>query len=123
LKMQDNGTLSIDSGTLNDVLANHFSDLTAFLQGPDGFGKSLASTVQMLNSPTISPISLDLQTINQTNQYLTNEIRDFEDRLAGEQKTLLARYSAINASLQALPSLQNQLSSVLDSLGPLNSSK
>ena len=123
IKMDDDGTLSIDSGTLNDVLTNHFADLTGFLQGTGSFGDTLGSAVRMLNSPTIGPISLDLQTTRQTSQYLKSEIQDFEDRLASEEKTLLARYSQINASLQALPSLQSQLSMVLDSLSPLNSNK
>ena len=110
IEMADDGTLSIDSTTMNDVLANHFSALTSFFQGDNSFGTNLSSTALMLDSPTGSPISLDLQTLRQTNQDLTNEISDFEARLASQQQTLLLQYSQINAALQELPSLQGQIS-------------
>ncbi|ABF41937.1 flagellar hook-associated 2-like protein [Candidatus Koribacter versatilis Ellin345] len=123
IDMEDDGTLSVDSTTLNDALANHFSNLTSFFQGENSFGTTLSSAAQMLESPTVGPISLDLQTLRQTNQDLTNEISDFETRLASQQQTLLLQYSQINAALQELPSLQNQISQMLDSTSISSTSK
>jgi flagellar hook-associated protein 2 len=122
ISMGDDGTLSIDSSSLNTALTSNFTDLSNFFLGSGGFGETLGTAMTALNSPSTGALALDLQSMNQTNEDLTNEINDFEARLATRQQSLLDQYSQVNAELQSLPSLQSQISDALDSLGSGSSS-
>lgn len=118
IQMQDDGTLTIDSNTLNTALTSNFVDLANFFQGTGSFGQMLGTTMTSLNDPINGAVALDLNSVHQTNQDLTNQINDFENRLLAQQQTLINQYSQINAELQSLPSLQNQVSTELNSLDP-----
>ena len=118
INMQDDGTLSIDSSALNTALTSNFSDLANFFQGAGSFGETLGTAMMSLNDPTNGPIALDLKSVQQTNQDLTNSINAFEAQLTAQQQVLTDQYSQINAELQSLPSLQNQVSAELNSLNP-----
>lgn len=118
IQMQDDGTLAIDSNTLNTALTSNFADLANFFQGIGSFGAMLGTTMTSLNSPINGAVALDLKSVHQTIQDLTNQISDFENRLLAQQQTLINQYSRINAELQSLPSLQNQISTELNSLDP-----
>ena len=124
VSMSDDGTLALDSSKLNTALTSNFSDLVNFLQsGPGSFGEALSKTMMSLNNPANGPLALDVNSIQQTNRDLTNQINDFEANLTAQERVLTQRYSQINAQLQQLPLLQNQVSQALGSLDPyLNSS-
>ncbi len=123
ISMNDDGTLAIDSSSLNTALTSNFSDLANFFQsGTGSFGEALSTTMTSLNNPIDGPLALDLSSIQQTNQDLTNNINDFEANLAVQEQQLTTQYSQINAELQQLPMLQSQLSQELGSLDPYLSS-
>jgi flagellar hook-associated protein 2 len=122
IEMQNDGSLTIDSSALNSALTSNFPDLTNFFQGAGSFGETLGATMTTLNSPSNGALALDLKSMQQTNQDLTNHINDFENRLLAQQQLLIVQYSQINAQLQSLPGLQNQLSAELDSLSGFYSS-
>ena len=75
-----------------------------------------------LNNPANGPLALDLKSIQQTNQDLTNQINDFEANLTAQEQVLTQQYSEINAQLQQLPMLQSQVSQELGGLDPYLSS-
>lgn len=116
IEMQDDGTLSLNTSTLNNTLTNNFASLANFFQGSESFGEALGTSMTALNDPITGSIALDLNGLKTTNQDLTNHINDFEARLTAQQQTLITQYSQINAQLQSLPSLQSQLTAELDSL-------
>jgi flagellar hook-associated protein 2 len=121
--MQDDGTLSVDSSTLNSALTNNFANLQSFFQGGTGsFGAAVSSAMTTLNDPADGAIALDLNDISQTNQDLTTQINNFEANLTAQQQVLTNQYSQVNAQLQELPLLQSQVSSELGSLDPYSSS-
>ena len=120
--MNDDGTLQADSSQLNDALTNNFAALANFFTGTGSFGEQLGSITTSLNDPTNGAVSLDLQSLQQSNDALTNTINDFEARLSDREQVLLTQYSQINAQLQSLPSLQSQVSAELDSLSGFYSS-
>jgi flagellar hook-associated protein 2 len=121
--MQDDGTLSVDSDTLNSALTNNFATLQSFFQGGTGsFGDALTTAMTTLNDPSDGAIALDLNDISQTNQDLTTQINNFEANLTAQQQVLTDEYSQVNAQLQELPLLQSQVSSELGSLDPYSSS-
>lgn len=119
ITMQDDGTLSIDSDTLNSALTNNFASLQNFFQGGTGsFGAALSSAMTSLTDPTDGPLALDLTSICETNQDLTDEINNFEANLQAQAQTLTDQYSQINAELEELPMLQDQVSQELGGLDP-----
>ncbi len=108
--------LKFDTGTnVVDVYVNYF-------QGTGSFGAALQKTMDSLNDPTNGPIDLDLNAISQTNQDLTDQINDFEARLTTQEQQLMTQYSQINAELQELPGLQDQVSEMLGVLNPNSTS-
>lgn len=119
VNMNNDGTLSVDADQLNDVLANHFSDFQNFFQSlaPDkGFGVNFSNDLRALNDSTNGAVSLDLSQIAATQTLLTNQIRDFEDRLAVRQKFLINQYSQVDAMLRQFPLIMQQLNSQLATL-------
>jgi flagellar hook-associated protein 2 len=116
ITMSDEGTLEIDSTALNDALTNNFPALANFFQGSGSFGEQLGTLMTSLNDPINGPLALDLKSARETNRGLTDQINDFEERLSARQEFLLNQYSQINAQLQALPGLQDQILAALDSL-------
>jgi len=47
---------------------------------------------------------------------LTSQINDFEDRLAGQQQTLIAQYSQVDTMLREYPLQMQQIQSQLANL-------
>ena len=116
INMQDDGTLSIDAKQFSSSLASNPAAVRSFFQNTNstGFADNFSKDLFNLTSTTRGPLSLDL-TQNRTEQRdLTNRIADFQAQLAEQQKTLLAQFSRVNATLELYPFL---MQSVLSQLG------
>ena len=48
------GTLTLDSDTLDAALNNNFADVTGFLQNSGGFGQNLSATLNNMGSQSTS---------------------------------------------------------------------
>lgn len=105
-----------------DTCTNVVDVYVNFFQGTGSFGASLNSLMILMSDPAEGPLALDQQSIQETNQDLTQQINDFESRLATQQQQLTTEYSQINAQLQQLPLLQAQVSQELNGLDPYLSS-
>jgi len=120
VNMADDGTLSVDSTTLNDALTNNFAAVQNFFQSTDpsnlGFGNNFSSDLSNLTDPTDGVLNIELQQNSQTENDLNNQINDFEDQLMVTQQNLVNYYSQVNAALEALPLLQSQVAGELGSL-------
>jgi len=124
ITMNDDGTLSIDSSTLNAALANNFSDVQSFFQDTtNGLATKLGTLMTSLTSPSKGPFVVELQGISSTQSALTDEINDFESRLATQRQTLVTQLTQANDLLEALPSQESEISAELDSLNTSSSSK
>src|SRR5215472_9337197 len=111
VNLQQDGTLSVNSGTLTSALTSNASAIQNFFQGPDfmsGFGGQLYNDINKLNDPTQGVLALDLKGINQQEQDVTNTINEFNANLQQQQQQWLTEYSQVNATLQQLPSLIQQ---------------
>ncbi len=110
------GTLSIDTDTLGSALVNNASDVQDFFIGSslNGFASSVQSALSSFTNPATGAFSVDLQSINSTNNDLTDHINDFESVYIANQKTLLtAMYSQAESALQALPTQMKQIQAEL----------
>lgn len=118
IKMANDGTLSVDSAKLDEVLAGNFAGLQNFFQStdPGGFGSHFSASLDTLNDSTQGIIALNLNQITSTQTMLTKQINDFEDRLAAREKYLINEYSRVDAMLRQFPLLQAQITEQLSAL-------
>jgi flagellar hook-associated protein 2 len=120
ISMNNDGTLTVDSSQLTNVLQNNFADFQNFFQSADatnqGFAVHLGSTLLNLTDPTQGILNVELTQNNATQQMLTSQINDFEDRLAVTQQQLTTEYSQMNTALETYNSTMSQLQSELGSL-------
>ncbi len=104
ISMANDGTLTVDSATLNDLLTNHFSDVQNFFQkASDSFGAHLSADLTALTSPTLGILNSNLTEISNQQKVLTDTIADFEDHLATREQQLIKEYSRIDAMLRQYP--------------------
>jgi len=117
VNMANDGSLSVDSTQLKDTLTNHFSDFQNFFQSLDpllsGFAYQFAADMSHLTDPTSGIIQLDLNQNSNTQKNLTDEITNFEDRLAQTRQQLITQYSQVDAALRQFPLIMQQITSQL----------
>jgi len=111
VNLNNDGTLSVDSGALSSALSGNFVAVQNFLQSTsNGFAGNLSSALTNLADPGIGILGLDAQGISQSSLDLTQQISDLQAALATKQQNLTRVYSQVNATLQQLPLLQAQIS-------------
>ena len=117
VNMNNDGTLSVDSSQLSNVINTDYSDFQNFFQtGTTGFAQNLGSTLNMLASPGDGIINVDLTENLSMQSQLTQQINDFEDRLAAQQTSLINEYSQMDTLLREYPLQMQQIQSQLASL-------
>jgi flagellar capping protein FliD len=116
INTNNDGTLSIDSGTFGTALSSNFSGLHSFLQtASTGFAGHLTSVLKSLSGPG-GELSLDATGFTNSSLSLTQKITDLQAALFTKQRNLTAVYAQVNVTLQLLPVLQAQLSQQLATL-------
>ncbi len=106
ITMNSNGTLSVDSGTLDNALQNNFGDVQAFFQGTslNGFANSLDQQLTSFTSPGNGAFTVDLQSMSTEYSGLQTDISDFQSNVIDPLQTQLqAEYSSAEIALQQLP--------------------
>ena len=83
---------------------------------PPGSQQSFQNGTANLTDSTQGILNLELSQNTAIQKALTTQINDFEDRLAVTQQQLIAKFSQINAALEQLPLIQNQIAGELGSL-------
>src|ERR1700686_2176836 len=113
----NDGTLSVNNSTLSSALSSNFAAVQNLLQNsPTGFSHNLSQVVSLINGPGTGILSLDTQGITNISQGLTQQINTLQAALVVQEKNFTAIYSRVNATLQQLPLLQNQLTQSLAGL-------
>ena len=118
-----NGTLSINTATLNSALQNNFGDVKTFFQGSalNGFANALDHQLTNFTSPADGAFTVDLQSINAENTALQTDINNFQTNVITPLKAqLTTEYSNAEIALQQLP---NELRNIDAELGLNSSSK
>jgi flagellar hook-associated protein 2 len=116
VNMNDDGTLSVDSGALTNALSNNFSSVQNLLQGTTGLATMLSTTLTQITDPSDGLIAVDLQGMSQENQDLTQQISTMQAQLTNQEQTLTAQYAQMETTLQEMPGLQSQLTQQLAGL-------
>jgi flagellar hook-associated protein 2 len=118
----NDGTLTVDSTTLDSALQNNYSDVVNFFQGSaqNGFANSLNTQLTSFISPSDGAFTVDLQSISNETTALNTDITNFQTNvIAPLQTQLQTEYSNAEIALQQLPS---EIKNVDAELGLNNSS-
>lgn len=124
VNLQQDGTLSVDSGALNAALTSNPTAVQTLLQGPDylgGLAGQFYNGISTVNDPISGVIALDLKGINSQEQDVTQIISDFNANLQQQELIWTAEYSRVNATLQELPLLLQQIGVQLNTSGSSSS--
>jgi flagellar hook-associated protein 2 len=112
--LNNDGTLLVNNSTLSTALSSNFSAVQNLLQNSTtGFSHNLSQVVSLINGPGTGILSLDTQGITSISQGLTQQISSLQSALAVQEKNFTAVYARVNATLQQLPLLQNQITQAL----------
>ena len=110
------GTLALDTSSLQNAISNNYQGVVNFFQGQNGTAGFAATVTQTLSSYTDASqgaFTVDLQSLNNENQDLTNEINTFELYISSQQTLLTTEYNKANIALQQLPEQIKQVQALL----------
>ena len=122
ISVDNKGKLTLDTSTLDSVLANNFSDVQSFFQGTalNGFANSFDQQLTSFISPSDGAFTIDLQSMNSQLTNLENDVTNFQTNYIDPlQKRLESDYNEAEIALQELPSKTKEIS---EELGNNNSS-
>jgi len=116
ITMNNDGTLSLDSSQLTSAIQNNFSAVQNFLQGTasNGFAASLNTQLNTLTDPAQGAFTVELNSINNEQTDLTNQINNFELYISNQQTVLTNEYTQADILMQQL---STQISQVQAELG------
>jgi len=115
ITMNDDGTLTVDSGALNAAIQNDPGAVQAFFQGTsmNGFAANLKSGLNTFADPSEGAFTVDLTSYNNQNTDLQHQIDDFETYIATEQTRLTNEYNLANIVLLQMPQQLKQIDAML----------
>jgi flagellar hook-associated protein 2 len=123
ISMNDDGTLTVDNTTLNNVMTTNPSAVLTFFQNsaagsPTGFATAFNTDLTNLTDPTNGILNLDLAQNNTDQTDLSTEISNFQDQLATQKQQLINEYSQVNAQLEEYPYLLAEVTATLGNILP-----
>ena len=118
IQMQDDGTLKIDDTQLTTALQKAPADVERFFQGAslNGFANQFGSQLMSLTDSVDGPLLVDAKGIDNSVSAISDQIDQFEVRIALRRQVLTDQYTKIDTMLRQLPLLQQQISAQLGSL-------
>ena len=124
LSFNDDGTLSLDTDTLDSELNSNFSDVTGYLQNTGSFGQNFATVLNNLGTQAPNGAVYLAQQQNSTeeaslNQNITNE----NAILAAQKTTLTDELNTANQVLQSIPSQLNEVNEMYSAITGYNSTQ
>ena len=114
------GTLSVDSTTLDAALVNNAGDVQNFFQGAslNGFAASMNNSLSLYLDPGDGAFTLELSSITTNQSDLTSEISNFETNYITPMQTqLTSDLGTAEAALEELPTQMAQINAMLGLTG------
>jgi flagellar hook-associated protein 2 len=121
---QEDGTLSLDTSTLDSALNSNYTGVQGYFQNLDSFGYNLNSTLENLSStnPT-GAIFLSLAQDKTEEGSLATSVTTEDASIAAQKITLTAELNAANEILQGIPDQLNQVAELYNSFTGYNQTK
>jgi len=119
ISFNNDGTLTVNSGSLATALQGNPAAVQAFFQGATtgNFGTNLTNTLNNIANPITGAVATDIAGLAQSQISITQQISDFQAQLATTTQQLTAQYVQVDTTLQELPELLDQINQQLNSLG------
>jgi len=119
ISFNNDGTLTVNSGSLATALQSNPTAVGAFFQGATtgNFGTNLTTVLNNIANPISGAVASDIAGLAQSQTSITQQISDFQAQLATTQQQLTAQYVQVDTTLQELPELLDQINQQLSSLG------
>jgi flagellar hook-associated protein 2 len=115
------GTISLDTSTLDTMLNSNFSDVQGFFQNADSFGTSFANELNNLGtSNPVGLLALTQQMNSSEESTLNGDISNEESRLSTMQTQLTAEFNQVNETLQEIPSQLNYVNELYSAITGYN---
>jgi flagellar hook-associated protein 2 len=121
ISMNNDGTLTLNTDTLDSVLNSNYSDVVGFLQNTGSWGQNFSNVLNNLgNQAPDGLIYLALQQDSQQETNLNNDVSN-EEALISQQKTsLTAELNKANEVLQAIPTQLSEISEIYSAVTGYN---
>ncbi len=110
------GTLSVNTTLLAHAVQSNSSALASFFQGSagNGFAAALTASLNTYTDPTQGAFTVDLKSIANEYQALTDQTNTLELYLSSQQTILTAKYNAADIAIQQLPQKLKQIQALLN---------
>lgn len=112
ISFNKDGSLSLDSSTLQSTLQNNFTGVQTFFQGSalNGFANNMDQQLTNFLAPANGAFAVDLQGMNSQETTLTQDITNYQTNvIAPLQTRMQAQFSQAETQLQELPMMLKQL--------------
>lgn len=121
ITMNDDGTLTVDNGTLTSALTSNLAAVENFFTNSNstGFADNFNAGLTNLTDPATGILNQDLAENQGEQNDLTTEITNFQQQLTAQATQLDQEFDTVNASLEEYPFL---LDEVTQELASINSS-
>lgn len=116
ITINTDGTLAVNSTTLDNAIADNPSGVQGFLQGSalDGFANSANNALSSFTDPSDGAFTVDFNSLSAQYTDLTSEINDFETNyITPLQTSLTTDYTNAEEALQTLPTQLAQIQAEL----------
>jgi flagellar hook-associated protein 2 len=116
ISMNDDGTLSVDSSTLDNAIQNNFSQVQQFFEGTslNGFSSTLSNQLQGLTDASDGGFTVELSSLQSNYNDLQDNITNFEaNYITPLQTSLTAEYNAAEIALQELNTTTQEVNTEL----------
>ena len=117
----DDGTLSLDSSTLDSALTNNYQDVVNYFQGDNSFGSNLSTALTNLgNSGPDGLIYLALQQDSTEESGLNTNITNQNNIISADQTQLTTELNEANYTLQEIPTQINEVDELYSAITGYN---
>ncbi|MGO9433528.1 MAG: flagellar filament capping protein FliD [Terracidiphilus sp.] len=122
ISFNNDGSLSVDSSTLQNTLQNNFAGVQSFFQGSalNGFANNMDQQLTSFLAPANGAFTVDLQSMNNQETTLKQNISNFQTTVIDPLQTnLTSQFTKAEEELQELP---NELKQISEEFNPNSNS-
>jgi flagellar hook-associated protein 2 len=121
ISANDDGTLTLDTSTLDSALNANFSDITGFLQNSASFGQNFSTVLNNLGTQApYGAVYLAQQQNSSEESALNTDITNENAAIAAEQTSLTTELNTANQELQAIPEQLNEVNEIYSAVSGYN---
>jgi flagellar hook-associated protein 2 len=116
ISMNNDGTLTVDSTTLDNAIQNNFPEVQQFFEGTslNGFASSLSNQLQSLTNSSNGAFTVELSSMQSNYTNLQDDVTNFQTNTIDPLQThLTSEYDAAEIALQELNTTTQEVNAEL----------